>query len=152
MVTATLVLPSVSEKYLFKYLYYSITKIKVCITDMAKTAATGITRIINAAGYSWLGFKAAFKHEAAFRQELGLMLILTPIALYYGQSYADKAILMASLFFILLVEIVNSAIEAIVDRHGDEIHELSGRAKDLGSAAVFLAFIIAGLVWFSVLI
>ncbi|RKZ58162.1 MAG: diacylglycerol kinase [Gammaproteobacteria bacterium] len=119
---------------------------------MAKAGATGITRIINAAGYSWLGFKAAFKNEAAFRQELGLTLTLAPIALYFGQSYADKAILIASLIFILLIEILNSAIEAVVDRHGDEIHELSGRAKDMGSAAVLLAFVIAGLVWFSVFI
>ncbi|MCK5395780.1 MAG: diacylglycerol kinase [Gammaproteobacteria bacterium] len=119
---------------------------------MAKTDATGITRIINAAGYSWLGFKAAFKHESAFRQELGLILVLTPAALYYGPTHADKAILVASLFFILLVEILNSAIEAVVDRHGDEMHELSGRAKDMGSAAVLLAFIIVGLIWFSVFI
>ena len=117
---------------------------------MAKTGITGITRIINAAGYSWLGFKAAFKHEAAFRQELALVLILTPVALYYGPSYADKAILIASLVFILLVEIINSALEAVVDRFGDEIHELSGRVKDMGSAAVFLAFLITGLIWFSV--
>lgn len=118
---------------------------------MAKTAATGITRIINAAGYSWLGFKAAFKHEAAFRQELALMLLLTPIALYYGPTYSDKAVLIACLIFILLVEILNSAIEAVVDRLGDDIHPLSGRAKDMGSAAVFLAFVISGLVWFSIL-
>lgn len=117
---------------------------------MAKTGATGITRIINAAGYSWLGFKAAFKHEAAFRQELALTLILAPVALYFGPTTADKAILMASLLFILLVEILNSAIEAVVDRHGDAQHELSGRAKDMGSAAVLLAFIISGLVWLSV--
>ena len=117
---------------------------------MAKTGATGFTRIFNAAGYSWLGFKAAYKHEAAFRQELWLSLVLTPVALYFGPSYADKAILMASLVFILLIEILNSALEAVVDRFGDEIHPLAGRAKDMGSAAVFLAFIIAGLVWFSV--
>jgi diacylglycerol kinase (ATP) len=117
---------------------------------MAKTGATGITRILNAAGYSWLGFKAAYKNEAAFRQELALALILTPVALYYGENYSDKAILIASLVFIL-IEILNSAIEAVVDRFGDEIHPLSGRAKDMGSAAVFLAFIIAGLVWFAVL-
>ena len=117
---------------------------------MAKTGATGFTRIINAAGYSWLGFKAAYKHEAAFRQELWLSLALTPVALYFGPSYADKAILMASLVFILLIEILNSALEAVVDRFGDEMHPLSGRAKDMGSAAVFLAFVIAGLVWFSV--
>lgn len=119
---------------------------------MAKTGATGFTRIINAAGYSWLGLKAAYKHEAAFRQELLLIILLTPVAIYFGKTTADKAILIASLFFILLVEIINSAIEAVVDRHGDEKHELSGRAKDMGSAAVFLAFIIVALVWFSILI
>lgn len=117
---------------------------------MGKTNATGFTRIFNAAGYSWLGFKAAYKNEAAFRQELWLSLALAPVALYFGPSYADKAILMASLVFILLVEILNSALEAVVDRHGDEIHPLAGRAKDMGSAAVFLAFVIAGLIWFSV--
>ena len=117
---------------------------------MAKTGATGITRIINAAGYSWLGIKAAYKHEAAFRQELLLCLLLMPVALYYGPSYADKAILIASLIFILLVEILNSALEAVVDRFGSEIHPLSGRAKDMGSAAVLFAFIIAGLIWFSI--
>lgn len=117
---------------------------------MAKTGATGFTRIINAAGYSWLGFKAAYQHEAAFRQELALSAVLTPVALYFGPSYADKAVLIASLVFILLIEILNSALEAVVDRHGDAIHPLSGRAKDMGSAAVFLAFIIAGLIWFSV--
>ena len=119
---------------------------------MAKTGATGLTRIINAAGYSWLGFKAAYANEAAFRQELLLVVILAPIAIFYGPSYADKAILISSLIFILLIEILNSALEAVVDRFGDKIHPLSGRAKDMGSAAVFLAFIIAGLVWFSVFI
>lgn len=117
---------------------------------MAKTGATGFTRIINAAGYSWLGFKAAYQHEAAFRQELALSAVLAPVALYFGPSIADKAVLIASLVFILLIEILNSALEAVVDRQGDEIHPLSGRAKDMGSAAVMLAFIIAGLIWFSV--
>ena len=119
---------------------------------MAKTGATGITRIINAAGYSWLGFKAAYKHEAAFRQEILLCMVLIPVALYFGQGYAEKAVLIASLVFILLIEILNSALEAVVDRFGDEMHPLAGRAKDMGSAAVLLAFIIAGLLWFSVFI
>jgi len=119
---------------------------------MAKTGATGLTRIINAAGYSWLGFKAAYKYEAAFRQELLLVAMLTPVAIIYGPGYADKAILVASLLFILLIEILNSALEAVVDRFGDELHPLSGRAKDMGSAAVFLAFIITALIWFSVFI
>jgi len=117
---------------------------------MAKTGATGITRIINAAGYSWSGLKAAYTNEAAFRQELWLVIVLTPVAITFGPSYADKAILLASLVFILLIEILNSALEAVVDRFGDEIHPLSGRAKDMGSAAVLLAFVITGLVWFSV--
>ncbi len=117
---------------------------------MAKTGATGFTRIFNAAGYSWLGLKAAYKNEAAFRQELWLVIALTPIAIIYGPSYADKAILIASLIFILLVEILNSALEAVVDRFGDEIHPLSGRAKDMGSAAVLMAFFITGLVWFAI--
>lgn len=118
---------------------------------MAKTGATGLTRIINAAGYSWLGFKAAYKHEAAFRQELALCLLGIPAALYFGEDLMEKSLLIASLVFILLVEIVNSAIEAVVDRCGDEHHALSGRAKDMGSAAVLLAFVITGLIWLAVL-
>jgi len=117
---------------------------------MAKTGATGFTRIINAAGYSWAGLKAAYTNEAAFRQELWLVIVLSPVAVIFGPSYADKAVLLASLIFILLIEILNSALEAVVDRFGDEIHPLSGRAKDMGSAAVLLAFVITGLVWFSV--
>ncbi|MDH5389091.1 MAG: diacylglycerol kinase [Gammaproteobacteria bacterium] len=118
---------------------------------MAKTGATGFTRIINAAGYSWLGFKAAYRHEAAFRQELWLCILLVPAALYFGETLMDKAILISSLLFILIVELINSAIEAVVDRVGDELHELSGRAKDMGSSAVFLAIGIAVVVWVGVL-
>jgi diacylglycerol kinase (ATP) len=117
---------------------------------MAKTGATGFKRIINAAGYSWAGLKAAYTNEAAFRQELWLVIVLSPIALIFGPSYADKAVLLASLVFILIIEILNSALEAVVDRFGDEIHPLSGRAKDMGSAAVLLAFFVSGLIWFSV--
>ena len=117
---------------------------------MAKPGATGITRIINAAGYSWSGLKAAYTNEAAFRQELWLVIMLTPVAIIFGPSVADKAVLLASLIFILLVEILNSALEAVVDRFGNEIHPLSGRAKDMGSAAVLMAFFITGLIWFSV--
>ena len=118
---------------------------------MAKTGATGITRIINAAGYSWLGFKAAYKNEAAFRQELWLCILLTPIALYFGETLLDKAILISSLLFVLIVELLNSAIEAVVDRFGDEIHELSGRAKDMGSTAVFIAITMVVIIWIGVL-
>lgn len=118
---------------------------------MAKTGTTGFTRIFKAAGYSWLGFKAAYVNEAAFRQELGLAIVLTPVALYFGPTYADKAILIASLIFLLLVEILNSAMEAVVDRIGDEMHTLSGRAKDMASTAVAFALAITALIWFAVL-
>lgn len=118
---------------------------------MAKTGATGLTRIINAGGYSWLGFKAAYKNEAAFRQELWLCLLLMPVALYFGETLMDKAILISSLLFILIVELLNSAIEAVVDRIGDEVHELSGRAKDMGSTAVFIAIVMAVIIWAGVL-
>jgi len=117
---------------------------------MAKPGATGMIRIINAAGYSWAGLKAAYTNEAAFRQELWLVIALSPVAVIFGPSVADKAVLLASLIFILLIEILNSALEAVVDRFGDDIHPLSGRAKDMGSAAVLLAFFITGLIWFSV--
>ncbi len=118
---------------------------------MAKTGATGITRIINAAGYSWLGFKAAYKNEAAFRQELWLAIILTPVALYLGGTSLEKAILICSLLFVLVVELLNSAIESVVDRIGNEHHELSGRAKDMGSSAVFIAITITVILWCAIL-
>ncbi len=118
---------------------------------MAKAGATGLTRIINAAGYSWLGFKAAYKNEAAFRQELWLCIALTPVALYFGETLLDKAILVSSLLFIMLIELLNSAIETVVDRIGDAPHELSGRAKDMGSSAVFVAITIAVIIWVGVL-
>ena len=118
---------------------------------MAKAGATGITRIINAAGYSWLGFKAAYKNEAAFRQELWLAIILIPTGIYLGETLIDKAILICSVLFVLVVELLNSAIESVVDRIGDEHHELSGRAKDMGSSAVFLAITITLIIWVAVL-
>ena len=119
---------------------------------MAKTGAKGITRIINATEYSWLGIKAAYLHEAAFRQELGLLIFLIPVAIIVGETLFETLILISSLVFILLVEIINSAIEAVVDRMGDEMHPLSGRAKDMGSAAVFLAFVITTLIWAAILL
>ena len=118
---------------------------------MAKAGATGITRIINAAGYSWLGFKAAYKNEAAFRQEFWLAIILIPAGIYLGETLMDKAILICSILFVLVVELLNSAIESVVDRIGDEHHELSGRAKDMGSSAVFLAITITLIIWVAVL-
>ena len=114
---------------------------------MAKTGATGFKRIINAAGYSWLGFKAAYQHEAAFRQEFWLVILLTPAGLYLGETLLEKAVLISTLLLVLVVELLNSALEAIVDRVSDEHHVLSGRAKDMGSAAVLLAIVIMLLFW-----
>ena len=118
---------------------------------MGKTGVTGIKRIINAAGYSWLGLKAAYKHESAFRQEAWLAVIMIPLGYYLGRDWTDKAALICSVLFVLIVELLNSGIEAVVDRVGDEPHKLSGRAKDMGSAAVLIALVITGIIWAAVL-
>jgi len=114
---------------------------------MAKPGATGIKRIINATGYSIRGLTAAFKHESAFRQELALCVVLTPLAIYLGQTNVERSILIGSLFLVLIVELLNSAVEAIVDRVGHEHHELSGQAKDIGSAAVFVSLANVVVIW-----
>ena len=119
---------------------------------MAKPGATGLKRIINATGYSWLGLKAAYKHESAFRQELWLAVVLVPLGLFLGEDWMDRAALVCSVLFVLVVELLNSGIEAVVDRIGDEPHKLSGRAKDMGSAAVLIALIIAAVIRMAVLI
>lgn len=107
----------------------------------------GITRIVRAAGYSWAGYKAAWKHEAAFRQELALALIMLPFALWLGESGLERAVLCGSVLLVVVVELLNSAIEAVVDRFGDEQHELAGRAKDIASAGVLTSILICVLVW-----
>ena len=112
-----------------------------------KPGATGLTRVINAFGYSMKGFRAAFINEAAFRQELFLFLVMTPTALWLGENGIEWALLIGSLFLVLIVELVNSAIEAIVDRVGSEFHELSGRAKDIGSAAVTISLLNVIVIW-----
>lgn len=119
---------------------------------MAEQSATGIRRIINAWFYSVAGFKACFRHEAAFRQEALALLILLPMGFWLGRNGIERALLVGSLLLVPLVEILNSAIEAVVDRFGGEHHELSGRAKDMGSAAVFLSIVMALLVWLLVLL
>lgn len=112
-----------------------------------KPGATGIKRIIDATGYSWKGLSAAFKNESAFRQELALCIMLVPLAFWLGKTGVEFSLLLGSLFLVLIVEILNSAIEAVVDRSGDEFHELSGRAKDMGSAAVMLALLNVIMIW-----
>lgn len=107
----------------------------------------GLVRIARAAGYSFKGLRAAFAGEEAFRQELLLVAILTPAGLWLGRSAVERALLVGSLLLLLIVELLNSAVEAAIDRIGPERHELSGRAKDMGSAAVFLALVLTGAVW-----
>ena len=114
---------------------------------MAKPGKTGFSRLIDAFGYSWLGYKAGFKNEAAFREELFLGALLLPTAIIFAESSVELALLIGSLFLVLMVELLNSGIEAVVDRVGHEHHELSGRAKDLGAAAVMTALINVIVIW-----
>ncbi len=112
----------------------------------------GWARVIAAAGYSWAGLKAAYRCEAAFREELYLCLLLVPVGVWLGESGVERALLIGSLLLVLIVELCNSAIEAVVDRVGDEYHALAGRAKDIGSAAVFVALVNVVVVWVLVLL
>ena len=114
---------------------------------MAKPGNTGIGHIIRATRFSALGLSAAWKNEAAFRQELLLIVVMLPAALWLGQTALERVVLISCLFIVLIVELINSAIEAAIDRHGDELHELSGRAKDMGSAAVFMSLLLVAVVW-----
>ena len=111
----------------------------------------GIRRLIKATGYSFNGLAATFRHETAFRQEVALSLLLIPLALWLGESGVELALLIMSWLLVLMFELVNSGIEAVVDRIGTEHHELSGRAKDVGSAAVLIALVNAAVVWLLVL-
>jgi len=113
--------------------------------------ATGIRRLINATRYSFEGFAAAARHEAAFRQELLLAAILLPLGLWLGENGVERALLVGPVFVVLAIELVNSAVEATVDRIGVERHPLSGIAKELGSAAVFIAFALLAVNWLLVL-
>lgn len=104
-----------------------------------KPGKTGIRRILDATGYSLQGLKAAWTHEAAFRQELVLTLVLSVCAFLLPVTTLERIMMISSLLLVVIVELINSAIEAVVDRVSDDWHELSGRAKDIGSAAVFVA-------------
>ena len=114
---------------------------------MAKPDNTGIRRILRATKFSVQGLAQAWQHEAAFRQELVLVLLLAPVAVWLGQTALERAVLIGCCLIVLIVELINSAIEAAIDRHGDEHHELSGRAKDMGSAAVFVSLVLVAVVW-----
>ena len=117
-----------------------------------KQANTGITRIIKAGGYSMQGLQAAFRHEAAFRQELLLALIFIPLAFFVAVGPVERIVLIGLTLIVLIVELLNSAIEAVVDRVGMEHHELAGRAKDMGSAAVLLSLFLWVYAWVDIFI
>ena len=107
----------------------------------------GLTRLWNALGYSRDGIKAAWQNEAAFREEILLAAIAIPLAVFLGKTGVDRALLIGSIILILIVEILNSAIEAVVDKASPEKHELAKRAKDMGSAAVLFSLLNAAVVW-----
>ncbi len=117
---------------------------------MGKQGKRGWRRLQAAFGYSVAGLTAGWRGEEAFRQEVLLAIVLVPLALWLGQTALERLLLVASWLLVMIVEILNSAIEATVDRISDEHHPLSGRAKDLASAAVFLSLILAALTWATV--
>ena len=108
---------------------------------------TGLRRLWNAFGYSLAGFRAAYKHEDAFRQEVLLTVIMVPLALWLPASHIGKALMIASVLLVIVVELLNSAIEATVDRISLENHRLAKRAKDIGSAAVLVSLVNVLVVW-----
>jgi diacylglycerol kinase (ATP) len=112
---------------------------------------TGIVRIVKAAGYSWQGLRAAWQHEAAFRQELIAAVVAIVVACWLDVDAITRVLLIGSVVLVVIVEILNSAIESVVDRIGQEQHPLAGRAKDMGSAAVLLTILLAVFVWIALL-
>lgn len=115
--------------------------------ESLKPQAVGVKRIINAFFYSVDGLKATFKSETAFRQEVILAAVGIPLAFFLTTDRLEQAAMVGSLLLVLIVELLNSAIEAVVDRFGPEHHPLAKHAKDAGSAAVLLALILTGIVW-----
>lgn len=114
---------------------------------MGKPGKTGLGRVIDAFGYSMKGLAASWKYEAAFRQEVALAVVLIPTAFWLAQSHIELILLISSVFWVLMAELANSSVEAVVDRTGSEHHDLSGRAKDIGSALVFVSLVLLAVVW-----
>jgi diacylglycerol kinase (ATP) len=117
------------------------------IEDNPHKGNKGVTRAFRAAINSWNGLIYAYKEESAFRQELALSLILIPLAIYLPVTPIEKILLIASVILVLVIELLNSSVEAAIDRISFEVHDLSKRAKDFGSAAVMLALLLCALTW-----
>ena len=124
---------------------------KYQIEDNPHKGNKGITRAFRAAINSWNGLIYALKEESAFRQELGLSLVLIPLAIYLPVTPIEKILLIASVILVLIIELLNSSVEAAIDRISFEVHDLSKRAKDFGSAAVMLALLLCAFTWVIIL-
>ncbi len=111
----------------------------------------GLRRLVNAMRWTVLGFRSTYKHEEAFRQEVWLCLVMIPLGLWLGETGVERALLVGPLLIVLIVELMNSAIESVVDRISTDHHKLSGRAKDQGSAAVFVSLALVATSWVLVL-
>jgi diacylglycerol kinase (ATP) len=114
---------------------------------MGKPGNTGVRRIVNATFFSYAGIRTAWRNEAAFRQECLLCVVLIPAGVWLGQNAVERALLIGSCLLVLIVELLNTAVEAVVDRVGTDHHRLSGQAKDLGSAAVFMSLVLVLVIW-----
>lgn len=140
---------SVLTAFKLKYCPFLFTTL---LNTMKPANKADFARIIRAAGYSIKGLKAAYIHEAAFRQEIWCSIILIPLAFWLGNGVIEKLLLVGSVFLVLIAELLNSAVESVVDRIGSDYHELSGRAKDIGSAAVFMAMVLLVITWLLILL
>ncbi len=107
---------------------------------------TGLNRVIHAAGFSWAGLRQGWQ-ETAFRQEVIAAAFMLPLSLWLGRTWVERVLLIGSVLLVMIVELLNTAVEAAIDRIGPEWHEFSKRAKDIGSAAVLLALLLCGLTW-----
>ncbi len=114
---------------------------------MSKPGKTGLSRIVDAFGYSMRGFAAVWRFEAAFRQEVALAAVMIPAAFWLATSHIELILLISSVVWVLMAELANSSVEAVVDRVGHEKHELSGRAKDIGSALVLVSLLLMTAIW-----
>lgn len=116
-------------------------------TITGKPTGTGLRRVLRATAFSLAGLRSAWLHEAAFRQECWVAAVLVPAAFWVGQDAVQRALLIGTCVVVVIVELLNSAIEAVVDRIGTDHHPLAGRAKDLGSAAVLMSLVLLAVVW-----
>ena len=128
------------------------TNAPVRVAPLDRPKPRGIDRVLRAARASWLGLVGCFREEAAFRQELALAVLVIPLGLWLGHTGVERALLVSPMLLVLIVELLNSAIEATVDRIGLERHRLAGLAKDIGSAAVLVSFVLLAAVWLLVLL